>query len=288
MTATRATTPRRAAARRRAGRLVLIGGGEERSPDGRVLRHLVDVAGGRRARIVVCGGASGEPEETMQEYRRVFTRLHVAEVALEPLGDRTAGEAPALLGHLEHATAVFFTGGDQLRLVSLLGGTAFGERIQERLQTAGLVVAGTSAGAAAVSATMVIDGPSDGTVRRTDVELAPGLGYWRDTVVDTHFNQRGRVSRLLATFASNPQLLGIGLDEDTAVDVELGRRFRVVGCGAALVFDGRVSHTNAAEVARESVLALFDTRVHVLPDGYGFDLRRKRPLQPRQLPRTGG
>jgi cyanophycinase len=113
--------------------------------------------------------------------------------------------------------------------------------------------------------------------------MAPGLGYWRDTVVDTHFNQRGRVSRLLAIFATNPQVLGVGLDEDTAVQVELGRRLRVVGSGAALVFNGRVTHTNAAEAGRDDVLALFDSKIHVLPDGYGFDLDRMRPLRPEEL-----
>jgi cyanophycinase len=105
--------------------------------------------------------------------------------------------------------------------------------------------------------------------------------------VDTHFNQRGRVSRLLAIFASNPQVLGVGLDEDTAVHVELGRRLRVVGSGAALIFDGRVTHTNAAEARREDVLALFDSRIHVLPSGYGFDLDRVRPLRPEELEELG-
>ena len=268
---------------RRVGQLVVIGGAEARSAEGEILRHFVEVAGGKRARIIVCAGASTEPDESLDEYRRVFTELGAAEVVMEPLRDRAAGESSQLVEHAKHATAVFFTGGDQLKLVGSLGGTAFGECVRLRLQSEGLVVGGTSAGAAAMSSVMVISGPNEGTVRRSDVELAPGLGYWRDTVVDTHFNQRGRVSRLLAIFASNPQVLGIGLDENTAVHVELGRRFRVVGKGAALVFDGRVTHTNSADVAREDVLALFDSKIHVLPSGYGFDLDRMRPLRPEEL-----
>src|SRR3712207_8747822 len=106
-----------------------------------------------------------------------------------------------LLEALERATPVFFTGGDQLRLTALMAGTNFCERIRERLYGEGLVVAGTSAGAAAMSSVMIIGGSERGTVRRADVSLAPGLGYWRDTVVDTHFNQRGRPSRLLAIIA---------------------------------------------------------------------------------------
>jgi cyanophycinase len=268
---------------RRVGQLVVIGGGEERSAEGRVLRHVVEVAGGGRARIVVCGGASNDPDETLEDYRKIFTELGAAEVTTEPLRDRAAAEAKELTERVKEATAVFFTGGDQLKLVAALGGTAFGECVRTRLQSDGLVVAGTSAGAAAMSSVMVVGGPSEGTIRRGDVELAPGLGYWRDTVVDTHFNQRGRVSRLLAIFASNPQVLGIGLDEDTAVHVQLGRRLRVVGTGAALVFNGRVTHTNAADAGRDEVLALFDSKIHVLPHDYGFDLDRMRPLRPEEV-----
>ena len=268
---------------RRVGQLLVIGGGEEHSVSGPILRRLFETDGGTRARILVCGAASTEPNELLEDYQRIFTELGAEEVTTEPLSDRRAAEAPELLERLDRATAVFFTGGDQLRLVAAIGGTEFGECVRTRLQGDGLVVAGTSAGAAAMSSVMVVGGPSSGTIRRADVELAPGLGYWRDTVVDTHFNQRGRVSRLLAIFASNPQVLGIGLDEDTGVHVELGRRFRVVGSGAALVFNGRVTHTNAADAGREEVLALFDSKIHVLPDGYGFDLDRMRPLRPEEM-----
>jgi cyanophycinase len=276
----RSQRTQRTSAGRRLGRLLLIGGGEERHPDGDVLRHFIEASGGRRARVIVCAGASNEPDETLREYRRLFTALGVAEVHAEPLPDRKAAESPELVERTERATAVFFTGGDQLKLVAALGGTAFGECVRSRLQSDALVVAGTSAGAAAMSSVMVVGGPDEGSVRRGDVEVAPGLGYWRDTTVDTHFNQRGRVSRVLSIFASNPQVLGVGLDEDTAVDVTLGSRFRVVGSGAVLVFDGRVTHTNAAEVDRDKVLALFDSKIHVLPAGYGFDLRRMRPMLP--------
>jgi cyanophycinase len=117
-------------------------------------------------------------------------------------------------------------------------------------------------------------------VRRADVRVAPGLGYLRDTTVDTHFAQRGRISRLLCIFAQNPQVLGIGLDEDTGIVVTPGKRFEVIGKGAVFVFDGRVTHSNAAEASDDEVLALTDSALHVLPTGYGFDLETKRPLLP--------
>lgn len=266
--------------RRKLGRLLLIGGAEERSADGVVLRRFVEMAGAKRARLIVCGAAVEDPLDTLREYEDVFRSLGAEDVALEPYSTREAGEAPQLLDATERATAVFFTGGDQLRITSLVAGTAFGERIRDRLQRHGLVVGGTSAGAAAASSVMLIGGRDDGTVRRADVQLAPGLGYWRDTVVDTHFNQRGRVHRLLTLFSSNPQVLGIGLDEDTAIEVVLGHRFTVHGSGAVMVFDGRVTHSNAAEIDDTQILALTDSVVHVLAHGYGFDLEATRPLLP--------
>lgn len=265
----------------REGRLLVIGGNEDPDEEHmRILPHLVEMAGGKKARIVVCSSPSAEPERKVEVYGKLFEKIGVAEVYGAPLTDRNEAEREEHVEAVERATAVFFTGGDQLRLTALVAGTRFGERIRERLYGERLVVAGTSAGAAAMSSVMIIGGPDTGTVRREDVELAPGLGYWRDTVVDTHFNQRGRVHRLLTLFAHNPQVLGIGLDENTAIDLVPGDRFTVLGSGAVMVFNGRVTHTNAPEAGDHDVLALTDSVIHVLADGYGFDLRTKRPLLP--------
>src|SRR3712207_3259588 len=166
-----------------------------------ILPHLVEIAGGKGARILVCSSPSEEPERKVDVYGELFEKLGVAEVMAAPITDRNQGDDPEMVEKVDRATAVFFTGGDQLRLTALMAGTNFCERIRERLYGDGLVVAGTSAGAAAMSGVMIIGGSERGTVRRADVSLAPGLGYWRDTVVDTHFNQRGRPSRLLAIIA---------------------------------------------------------------------------------------
>ena len=265
----------------RAGRLLLIGGHEKRNADNPVLRHWMEMAGGDAARLVVCGAALDEADTTIREYQAVFEQIRAAEVYPAHFPDRQAGEEKPLLEALENATGVFFTGGDQLQITSRIGGTSFGARLRERLEQEGLMVGGTSAGAAAVGGTMVIGGASDGTVRRADVQLlAPGLGYWRDAFVDTHFNARGRVSRVMTMHAQNPQVLGVGLDEDTAVDVTLGSGFQVLGSGAAMIFDGRVTHTNAPEADSEDILALTDAVMHTLPSGYGFDLKTMRPMLP--------
>jgi cyanophycinase len=265
----------------RPGRLLVIGGAEDPDEnDMTILPHMVNMAGGKSARIFVCSSPSESPKEKSRVYRKLFEKIGVAEVFEAPITSRPEADTEEMLEEAEKATAVFFTGGDQLRLTSLIAGTRLGKRIEERLFRDGLVVAGTSAGAAAVSSTMIIGGPSDGTVRRADVELAPGFGYWRDTVVDTHFNQRGRVHRLLTIFAHNPQVLGVGIDENTALELMPGKSFSVIGEGAVMVFDGRVSHSNAPDRGYSETLAVTDSLVHVLSDGYGFNLETKRPILP--------
>jgi cyanophycinase len=267
--------------RRRIGRLLVIGGAED--PDEKhlcILPHLVKMAGGAKARVLVCSSPSESPEEKVDTYTELFEKIGVAEVIPAPITDRAQANTPEIVEGVNRATAVFFTGGDQLRLTALMAGSQMCERIRERLYGDGLVVAGTSAGAAAMSGVMIIGGKSEGTVRRSDVSLAPGLGYWRDTVVDTHFNQRGRPNRLFTIFAHNPQVLGIGIDENTAIEVEPGASLRVIGEGAVMVLGGRVSHTNAPSAADDDTLALTDAVVHILPDGYGYDLVEGRPLLP--------
>jgi cyanophycinase len=171
-------------------------------------------------------------------------------------------------------------GGDQLRITSMLAGTAFDRRLRERFGSDGLLVAGTSAGAAAMSSTMIIRG--DGKhVRRNAVELAPGLGYMRDMTIDTHFDRHGRIQRAMAIFAQNPATMSIGIDGDTAIEVVPAKRFHVVGRGSVFVFDGRVTHSSAAQSAEDEPLALTDVKVHVLPEGYGFNLKTKRPIIPK-------
>ncbi|HSU14194.1 cyanophycinase [Longimicrobium sp.] len=267
--------------RRRMGRLLVIGGAEDPDEENMtILPHLVKMAGGRQARIVICSSPSEDPLGKVRTYGPLFEKLGVAEAFPAPITERNQASSKEILDALGRATAVFFTGGDQLRLTALMAGTEFCEGIRERLFGEGMVVAGTSAGAAAMSSVMFIGGRSDGTVRRADVSLAPGLGYWRDTVVDTHFNQRGRPSRLFTVFAHNPQVLGVGIDENTALEVEPGERFTVIGEGAVMVLGGRVTHTNAPTAGDDDIIAVTDSLVHILADGYGFDVKRGRPLLP--------
>jgi len=264
----------------RRGRLVVIGGNEDMADEGwRVLPRVVERAGGGAARLLVCAAAASDPEPTLRAYERDFRKISVADVHLSPLNSRAEAEQDELLEALDACTGVFLTGGDQLRITSLVAGTRFGARLVERFEHEGLLVAGSSAGAVAMSSTMISRGIGE-TVRRAAVELAPGLGLLRDITIDAHFDRGGRVHRLMAVLAQNPATLGVGIDEDTAVDVSPDGEMEVLGYGVVMVFDGRVTHTNAADVSHREALALTDVRMHVLPTGYRFDLKTREPIVP--------
>jgi len=265
--------------RRRRGRLLLVGGNEDMDEsDMRILPRLVSLAGGKEARILVCAAASSDSERSLNAYRKVFQRIGVAQVFRSPLDSRQEAESDELLEMLDRSSAVLLTGGDQLRATSMMAGTRFGDSLKAAYQRRGLLVAGTSAGAAAMSSTMIIRGIGD-TVRRDAVELAPGLGFLRNITVDTHFNRGGRVHRLMTVLAQNPAILGVGIDEDTAVEI-FNRRLTVMGRGVVMVFNGRAGHTNAAEVRGSEAITLTDLKVHVLPNRFGLDLKTLSPIIP--------
>jgi cyanophycinase len=269
------------------GTLLIIGGAEDPDDDDlRILPHLVKLAGGKRARLMVCAAATEEAGSSLRNYRAVFEKIGVAEVMGVPFDDRGEGEDRRVVEQLERATGVYLIGGDQLRITSVLAGTEFGRCLRERFETERLLVAGTSAGAAAMSSTMIIRG--DGSrVSRSAVELAPGLGFLDESVVDTHFDRQGRIQRVMAVFAQNPGTIGLGIDGDTAMEVKPNGRFTVLGRGVVFVFDGRVSHSNVAQVRADEPLALVDCKVHVLPAGYGFSLKTRRPIIPKGTRKSG-
>ena len=262
------------------GRLLLIGGSERFDERGELLSHLIDLAGGRDAKILVCAPASRYPEEVLPDYDERLLDLGAGRLANHAIEDRHASEDPELLEKLERATAVFFTGGDQFRLTSHVAGTAFSRLMWERFVNDGLVVSGTSAGATAMGSTMIASARSHGRVRLADVTVGMGLGYLPDTVIDSHFNERSRINRLLTIFAQNSQILGLGIDENTALDMRPGEPFTVLGTGAVTVLDGRVSYSNAAEVTETQVMALSGVTVHVVPRGFSFDIEQREFLEP--------
>jgi cyanophycinase len=261
--------------RRRPGDLVLIGGGEDKLAERHVLRAVAERVGDRT--LLICTLATMEPDVAWRQYDAIFDDLGVVRRAHLTI-DSEVDDADDGAGGLDDVGAVFFTGGDQLRLTSMLGGSTTAARLLS-LHRAGTTIAGTSAGASAVSDIMLIGVAGDQSHKLGDLlRMAPGLGFIRDVIVDQHFAQRGRVARLLGAVAQNPSHLGIGIDEDTACIVE-SRRLAVIGSGAVFVIDGHgATRTNVSETDEQRTMSICDVRLHVLCRGDGFDLETRRPL----------
>src|SRR3954451_18833545 len=264
--------------RRRAhGSVIIIGGREDKTGEQRVLKEVV--ARSKRAALVVATVATEHPREVWQEYRAVFRALGVRRLSHLHIETRDDAFSEEKLAALDKAGAVFFTGGDQLRITSRIGGAPVCERIREIFSKGG-VIAGTSAGASAVSETMLVSAPSSESHKVESLQMAPGLGFLRGVIIDQHFAERGRLGRLVGAVAQNPRLLGIGIDEDTAVVAE-AQHFRVIGSGAVYVVDGmRESYTNISEEEPGEVVSVFDLRLHILSGGDQFDLEARRPSRP--------
>jgi cyanophycinase len=258
------------------GRLIIIGGGEDKEHERLVLRRVVDCAEG--GRIVVCTVASDEPRETWADYDRAFRALGCNDIVHLDIGDRCDILQDPPLDVLDGAHVFFFTGGGQLKITTRFSGTRLCAAVEQFYQRGG-TVAGTSAGASVMADTMLVTGPgSESHKIGESLQMAPGLGYLKDVIIDQHFAERGRIGRLLGAVAQNPRLIGIGIDEDTAIVVEGEKRFTVIGSGAVYVADAQgVTHTNVADEERDRTLSIFDVRLHLLSQGDLFDLRTRRP-----------
>lgn len=257
-----------------AGELFVIGGAEDKLGRRRVLGDFVASAGGAAARIAVVPTASSLGPEIVDVYRAVFTRLGAAEVVGVRPESREQAADPAYVDPLADATGIFMTGGNQLKLSSVVAGTPFGDAIVSAHRR-GATVGGTSAGASIQSSHMVAFGAGGATPKQRMTQVAAGLGLFDNCVIDQHFEQRNRYGRLLMIVAQNPQLLGLGVDEDTAAVVRRtpGRTtLRVVGRGAVTIMDPADLVTNAYEAKRSQPILASGVRLHVLPAGASFDL----------------
>jgi len=255
-----------------AGRLLIIGGAEDRCCGNGLLERFVALCGGEAARIVLVTTATDVPEQVHAEYEKVFRKLGVEdirELRLRGRGDADGDEALAVLAS---ATGVFFTGGDQSRLRTLVG-SGVNELIEERLSD-GLVVAGTSAGATAMGRTMILGGAGS-DVSAAAVRTGPGLGLLPRALIDMHFGERDRLPRLLSAVALDPDHLGVGLDENTGILVdETG--FEVIGSGVATVVDAEDA-TVVHAAGDCDPITLFGVRLHLLPAGSRFDFETRTP-----------
>ncbi|MFL6699824.1 MAG: cyanophycinase [Vitreoscilla sp.] len=254
----------------RHGHLVIIGGGEDRTNDKRVLSRFVQLAGGDAARIVVLTAASTQHEAMWETYDRAFGELGVNDRSALQINSREDAADPQLADRILHADGIFMTGGDQRRLLSLIGGTRIDKAMHRALRERGACIGGTSAGASAMSEHMLFDGTREVLPQKGSVHLAAGLGFVRRVVIDQHFSERQRLGRLLSIVAQNPYLLGAGIDEDTALVIEPGRGLEVIGEGAVTLIDGREMLSNLLDIEKDALLELTNVKLHLLPNGVRY------------------
>lgn len=268
------------------GDLVVIGGAEDKLNRRTVLRDFLQRAGGPGARIAVIPTASSLGDEVVEVYQGVFGKLGAAEVYGVRPENRAQAHDPAYVEPLSAATGIFMTGGNQLKLSGVICGTPFGQAIKDA-HARGITVGGTSAGASIQSSHMVAFGTGGATPKQRMTQVAAGLGLIEGVVIDQHFDQRNRFGRLLMIVAQSPQLLGMGIDEDTAAvvtDDGDGQVLRVIGRGAVTVFDPSQMITNAHEVQRSKPIMASGVQLHVLPAGSAFHLGERRLLQAEDVP----
>ena len=256
------------------GYLMPVGGAEEKGNNPSILNRFVDICGGDKARIVIIPTASRLPE-TGAMYADLFLDLGVERALFTDINERSDCDDELLLEEMDNATGIFVTGGNQLRLSGILGGTPVGQRLR-RLNAEGIPIAGTSAGAAMMSQHMIAGGASGTSPREDGVNLAPGIGLTNTAIIDQHFSQRNRLGRLLTALSYNPFLIGVGIDEDTAFLIDSDNVGEVIGSGVVTILDAsQLSHSSRSSANSGAPLSLIDIRLHVLAQGCKYDMQTR-------------
>lgn len=258
------------------GVLMPIGGAEDKLDDKIILNEFVKLAGGNEARIAIVPTASSI-ETAGLRYKAIFLGMGVESAEVVYIGSRDDANDDNNLELVENATGIFLTGGNQMRLSAIIGGTRLEHMVRSRHE-AGAVVAGTSAGASILSAHMVAMGASGATPKLRMAQMFAGFGLISNVIIDQHFRQRDRIGRLLALVAGNPGLLGIGIDEDTSVVIDAEGIMRVVGRHSVTIVDGSHMKSDIFEVKRYGDITISDARLHVLGAGKRFDMNTRKML----------
>jgi cyanophycinase len=260
-----------------------IGGAEDTDLGGEILERFVKLAGGKAARIAIIPTASDDPQRSGEGYAELFRELGAKKADWLRVEQRSDANSEKALQLLREATGIFITGGDQARLVEFLVGTLVMECI--RLRNAdGVVVAGTSAGASILSTLMMAGGTgvgggsNDSAARKGMVDIVAGFGLLQDIIIDQHFSQRGRLGRLLSVFAGTPGLVGLGLDEDTAVLIDREGTLEVLGSNMVTIVDGRDTISDYFEREEGEILSITGSSLHVLAGGRRFDLNVRQAI----------
>ncbi|HPF98086.1 MAG: cyanophycinase [Mangrovimonas sp.] len=243
-----------------------------------ILFHVVQQAGGPDAKIVVIPTASSIPVEVGENYLKAFDKLGCKDVTILDIRTRKQAVSAVALNHVKQAQCVMFSGGDQSKISNYIGGTALHDMLLERYKNdEGFVIAGTSAGAMAMAEEMIAGGSSTKSFVKDAVKMKKGLGFIPQLIIDTHFIQRGRFGRVAEAVAKHPDLLGVGLAEDTGIIIKNGKDCTVIGSGMALVFDPRkLKHNNEKILKPGTPMSLTNMKVHVLANGDRFNIKSSK------------
>jgi len=264
--------------------VMVIGGAEDKVHGKEILCTFFQRAGGCKAQIGIIPCASREPAIISDRYQAIFTEMGASSVVVLDIREREQTDDPQWQTYLESCTGVFMTGGDQLRLCSLLADTKLMNRVRQRAQSGEITLAGTSAGAAVMGHHMIAGGGSGEHPNRSLVDMAMGLGIIPQIIVDQHFHNRNRMARLLSAVAMHPHLVGIGIDEDTCALFESDGVIHIMGKGAVTIIDpAEVSYTNQYYAGASNPLSAHDLRVHLLSHGDRYDLEKRTTIPPEHM-----
>jgi len=263
------------------GRLIAIGGNEDKVNELLVLKRVVQEVHKKSYKVAVITTASEEPGLRGAEYHKVFNTLGASSIIILDIASREQANNSVLAQNLEEVDLVFLAGGDQLRLTSILGGSKVLLAIQNRLE-AGALIAGTSAGAAVFSDTMIYEGKSEEGLIKGRVLTTAGFGFVEKIIFDTHFVTRGRIGRLVQIVTTNPTCVGVGIGEDSGVILKGDGTIETIGTGQVIIIDGSdISHTNIIDIEPGEPIAVENIRIHSLVSGYGYDFKNRRFLIPQ-------
>ena len=263
------------------GHLLVIGGAEDKYNERRILKKFLELAGGEKAEVLIVPVASDYPEFAADVYTQAFRNLGIANPRVLRATSRQDVFHANADELLDGVSGVFITGGDQMRLVSILGGTDFSAKLRRMARETDIVIAGTSAGAAGMSTSMIVRGEALSHPRKDSVRLSPGLGFLKNIIIDQHFTERGRISRLITAVSYNPYNLGIGIDENTAIILDPDGVMEVFGQGSVTIVDGSdISYNEIAEVEEHDAFSVCGVKLHILRDGLVYQYLERHPMQP--------
>lgn len=256
----------------RCGHLFIIGGGEERRGDMDVLERYVELCGGTDSSIAILTSASKIPDEMWEMYDTAFNELGVRHHFPIYAESRDQANEPERAQQLCKADGIFMTGGSQKRLVDIIGDTQIHDAMRRAFKHNGACIGGTSAGASAIACRMLAEGKKEKLPDKHTAQIDKGLAFLQQVTIDQHFSERQRLARLLSVIAQHPELIGVGIDEDTALIISGHGNVEVIGTGAVTLLDGRHMQSNIAEAGSQEHLELINVILHLLPAGNRYDI----------------